>query len=76
MPRKQVWLGRSTKMEEVIAEARRTFPDAETDAQALTRALFHWFHGRQENSKRGALVRIEEMLDIILEIMTRGDNDL
>jgi hypothetical protein len=60
-------------MEDVIAEARLAFPDAETDAQALTRALFHWFHGREENGKRVALARIEEMLEIILERITAND---
>lgn len=54
----------------VVAEAHRTFPDAEDDMQALYRALFHWYHGRQDNSKRSSLARIEEMLGIILEMMT------
>lgn len=62
MSKYQVWLSRSREMEQVIEEARRTFPDADTDGRALTRALFHWHHGRQENSKRGALADIQERL--------------
>jgi hypothetical protein len=46
-------------MEEVISVARETFPDAANDAQALTRALFNWYHDRESNSKRGSLNRIE-----------------
>jgi len=62
-------------LSEVLIEAHRTFPDAGDDMQALTRALFHWFHGRQENSKRGSLARIEEMVGIILEMMTNADTN-
>ena len=62
MSERQIWISRSKNMLPVIVEARRAFPDADNDSQALTRALFHWHHGRQENSKRGALARLEERL--------------
>ena len=77
----QVWISKSKQMQPIIEEARRTFPDAASDSQALTRALFHWYHGRQDNSKRGALGRIEEKqdktleyLEILLEL-TNNDTD-
>ena len=62
MSERQVWISRSKKMLPVIAEARESFPDAGGDSQALARALFHWYHDRQNNSKRGALARLEERL--------------
>lgn len=71
MSERQVWISRSKKMLPVIEEALRTFPDAANDSQALTRALFNWFYDRQENSKRGALTRIEQKLDRLLTIRTK-----
>lgn len=65
MAKGQVSISTTGKMAEVLANARDTFPDAQTDAQALTRVLFHWHHGRQENSKRGALARLEERVAVI-----------
>ena len=65
MSNRQVWISKSKAMYPVIEEARLAFPDAANDSQALTRALFHWFHGRQENSKRGALARLEEHAVIV-----------
>lgn len=65
MAKGQVSISTTGKMAEVLADALDTFPDAETEAQALTRALFHWYHGRQENSKRGALAKLEERVALI-----------
>ena len=59
MSERQVWISKSKNMIPVIEAAHETFPDAASDSQALTRALFHWYHSRQENSKRGALARLE-----------------
>lgn len=73
MSNRQLWISRSKNMLPVIAEAREAFPDAESDAQALTRALFHWYHGRQENSKRGALDRIEIKLNEIIALLLEED---
>lgn len=66
MSKRQLSISLSKNMLPVIAEAREAFPDVTTDSQALTRALFHWYHGRQENSKRGALDRIEKKLDFFI----------
>jgi hypothetical protein len=77
MPSKQLSITKSKAMLPVIDEAKETFPDAATDAQALTRALFHWFHNRQQNSKRASLDRTEQKLnrmdrklDILVEHIT------
>lgn len=57
----------------VIEAARQAFPDAANDSQALTRALFHWHHGREENSKRGALARLEaEMAELKSAVERQG----
>jgi hypothetical protein len=74
MASKQISISRSKIMSQVLAEAYRAFPDAETDGQALTRALCHWYHNREQNSKRQVLERIETMLQEILDIL-RGDNE-
>lgn len=65
MSTRQLSISRSKEMQKVIDEARHTFPDAATDSQALTRALFHWYHDRDANSKRGAMRRIEERMTIM-----------
>lgn len=74
MSSKQVWLTRTAQVEEVIAEAHRTFPDADSDAHAIVRALFHWLHNRQENSKRGAIELVAKDVKEILTIL-RGEYD-
>lgn len=68
MATRQVWISKSKKMLPVVEEALRTFPDAGNDSQALTRALFNWYYGRQEDSKRGALTRIEQKIDKLLSL--------
>jgi hypothetical protein len=60
----------------VIEEARNTFPDAANDSQALTRALFHWYHNRQENSKRGALARLESEVAQLAKRLTNVEDEL
>lgn len=73
MAKGQVSISTTGKMAEVLADALDIFPDAQTEAQALTRALFHWHHGRQENSKRGALARLEtEMSELKLQVARQG----
>lgn len=69
MAKGQVSISTKGEMANVLAEAYRAFPDASRDSQALTRALFHWYYARQENSKRGALTRIEQKLDKVLDIL-------
>jgi hypothetical protein len=72
MSDRQVWISKSKKMLPVIEEAYQAFPDAANDSQALTRALFHWYYSRQENSKRGALARLEQKIDKLLALQ-EGD---
>lgn len=48
-----------SKAHEVLTLARVTFADSITDPAVLSRALFAWMYNREQNSKRGALVRIE-----------------
>ena len=56
-----------------LVEALEAFPDASTASEALKRALLHWYHGRQENSKRGALLKIEANTEQILERLAELD---
>ena len=76
MSERQVWISRSKNMMPVIEEARRTFPDADNDSQALTRALFNWYHNRQDDSKRGALRRMEADMAKLTERLTAVENEL
>lgn len=62
MTQKQTSISIVGKMAPVVEEALRTFPDSKKPGQALTRALFHWYHNRQENSKSAALKRIENLV--------------
>jgi rRNA maturation endonuclease Nob1 len=69
MSSKQVWLTKTPKLDEVIVEAHKTFPDAGSDSQAIVRALFHWFHNRQQNSKRGAIDEVAKDVKELKELM-------
>ena len=77
MSNKQLSITKSRQMQPVIDEAMRTFPDATTPSQALTRALFHWYHGRESNGKRASLDRIERKIDRLIELLEtiNGDTD-
>jgi hypothetical protein len=66
----QAWVSTVGAMKVVVKEARATFTDTETDAQALRRALLDWYRNRQTDSKRGALIRIEKSVEEILEIVS------
>lgn len=52
---------------EAMAEAQSIFDDAENVEQANIRQLLHWKHGRENNSIRGALRKIDAKLDRLLE---------
>lgn len=53
----------------VLTEALLAFEDAKSPAGAYTRALKHWYFGRQANSKRGVLDEIRADIKKILEIL-------
>jgi hypothetical protein len=57
---KQASVSTQGNIRKVLVEALKTFPDAQNVGQAYHRALWHWYHARQENSKWGGLSRLEE----------------
>ncbi len=59
-----------------MTEARSTFDDADTHERALIRQLLHWAHGREENSIRGSLRRVEAKLDELLGHLKDMQGDL
>lgn len=50
---------------EILAEAAKTYEDALTNPQRIHRLAASWFYDRQDNSKRGALKRLEERMTAI-----------
>lgn len=48
---------------EIMAEAAKTYEDALTNPQRIHRLAAGWFYDRQDNSKRGALKRLEERME-------------
>ena len=74
--KKQTSIGTAGQMRRVLVEALEAFPDAERSADAYKRALLHWYHGRQENSKRGSLQRLEENDAAILERLASLENEV
>lgn len=75
MASKQISISRSKIMSQVLAEAYNTFPDAETDGQALTMALCDWLYTHQKDSKSASLKRIEAIVNEILDLLRRNDVD-
>lgn len=59
--------GQSGSIHDAMQEAIKTFDDADTLERANIRQLLHWKHGREENSIRGALRRIDGKLEQLLE---------
>ena len=74
--KKQTSIGTVGQMRRVLVEALEAFPDADRSADAYKRALMHWYHGRQENSKRGSLQRLEENDATILERLASLENEV
>lgn len=60
MAKGQVSVARTGKMAEALAEAYKTFDEAETDGEAFKCLAIDWLRNRDKNSKRGALERIEK----------------
>lgn len=64
---------------EAVAQAQRTFNDADTPERAVLRALMRWKHDREDNSLRGGqakqgtqLDRMESKLDKLVERVDDG----
>lgn len=70
---RQISVSKSGMMADVVEEAKRVFDDADTEGDALRRALIDWFRNRQANSKRASLGRLEECDAKILAIVTQQD---
>ena len=73
---KQASVSTSGNIRKVLIDALNTFPDASNVGQAYTRALWHWHHSRQENSKRGALAEIKSDTAAILQRITFLEDEL
>lgn len=50
----------NTKARAVLKKAESVYEDAQSPPAALTRAMFGWSYDQEDNSKRGALRRLEE----------------
>ena len=48
-----------TKANAVLKKAESVYEDAQNPPAALTRAMFGWSYDQEDNSKRGALRRLE-----------------
>lgn len=59
---------------DTLDEAAQAWPELAGNRSALIRkVLADWRHNREQNSKRGALKRIEENLNTVLDIL-RSDH--
>lgn len=71
---------------EILAAAAATYEDAITNPQRIHRLAAGWYYDRQDNSKRGALKRLETEVaqlsermtaleQMVREIYNRGNHD-
>lgn len=73
---RQTSVSTTGKAREAITEALNAFPDAESAGDAIKRALLHWYHNREQNSKRGQLENMNNSLLLVLGRLARIEEEL
>lgn len=73
---RQTSVSTTGKMREAITEALDTFPSAESAGDAIKQALLHWYHNREQNSKRSQLESMNKNLLMVLGRLARIEEEL